>query len=197
MAWEEKSSSHLLSCWVSGQGGAGGHQEDLLSWGSAPCPCGQEGCWTEQPRGDHWDPRVPTKECWSSRFLGPSQWVSSCGLDLPSPQGTSGPGSQGAGAQSSWVQLGLTQPMTLAESLPLGSLLASVSSGRAGSWEKGLSGNKPTCITPLDSETGFFRLPDGRNFLFCSAKDADHPTAPRGPFSQETWQLSASLPLRH
>lgn len=87
-------------------------------------------------------PESPLKNAGHPGFWGPKSVVSSCGLDLPSPQGTSGPGSQGAGAQDSWVQLGLTQPVTLAESLPLGSLLASVSSGREGSWEQGLAGNK-------------------------------------------------------
>lgn len=44
--------------------------------------------------------------------------------------------------QGSWVQLSLTQQVTPAESLPLGRRPASVSSGRAGSWEQGLAGNK-------------------------------------------------------
>lgn len=48
----------------------------------------------------------------------------------------------GCGVRGSWVQLGLTQRVTPAESLPLGRLPASVSSGRAGSWEQGLAGNK-------------------------------------------------------
>lgn len=89
VAWEEKSSSHLLSCWVSGWGGAEGHQEDLLSWGGplAPaerkdtrlsCPVAASG--TLEP--------LPTKEFWFPRSQGPSKQASSCGLwTCPDPKG--------------------------------------------------------------------------------------------------------------
>lgn len=122
--------------------GWGGHQEDLLSWGSAPCPCWEE-YQVEKPSGGHWDLRALAEEWWLPRGQGPSERVSSCGLWIcPVSKGLQAPGSQGAGAQGSWVQLGLTQRVTPAESLPLGRLPASVSSGRAGSWEQGLAGNK-------------------------------------------------------
>lgn len=97
----------------------------------------------EKPSDGQWDPGALTEECWLPRGQGPSKWVSSCSLwTCPVSKGLQAPGSQGAGAQGSWVQLGLTQRVTPAESLPLGSLPASVSSGRAGSWEQGLAGNK-------------------------------------------------------
>lgn len=142
VAWEEKifqPSAQLLGFRT---GRAGGHQEDLLSWGSAPCPVVRKDAGLSSPGSDHWDPRVPTKECWSSRFLGPSQWVSSCGLDLPNPQGTSGPRARELGLGELLGQLGLTQPMTLAESFPWAAYWLSFLREEAGSWEQGLSGNK-------------------------------------------------------
>lgn len=73
VAWEDKSSSHLLSCWASGRGGAGGHQEDLLSWGSAPCPCWEEEYQVAKPRGGPWDLRAPAEEWWFPRGQDPSE----------------------------------------------------------------------------------------------------------------------------
>lgn len=46
---------------------------------------------TERPRDDHWDPRVPTEECWSSRFLGPSQWCPAAVWTCPVPKGPQAP----------------------------------------------------------------------------------------------------------
>lgn len=141
-------------------GRAKGRQEDLLSLpGKCPLPCREEGRWPVGP----WSPDQGELVTQAS---GPKQAVSSCGLwTCLVPKGPQAPRSQGAGAQGSWVQLGLTQLVTPAESLPLGSLPASVSSGRTGSWEQGLAGNEQLALHLWTLRGGFSCLPDRRKRL--------------------------------
>lgn len=70
--------------------------------------------------------------------------------------------------QGSWVQLGMTQPVTPTESFPLGSLPASVSLGRVGAWEQAWQER----AAPPDT-------PDGSCFLPRPAQP--EPLNTRGP----------------
>lgn len=72
--------------------------------------------------------------------------------------------------QGSWVQLGMTQPVTPTESFPLCSLLASVSSGRVGDWEQAWQDQ----AAPPDT-------PDGNCFLPCPLLPNQKCLTPRGP----------------
>lgn len=137
------------------------------------------------------NPGVPTEERRAPRPQGPTEQVSSCGLwTCPVPKGPGrGAGREGAGAQGSWVQLGLTQRVTPAESLPLGSLPASVSSGRVGAGNR-VCWEPAARVAPLHSTAGFSVCQ--MEVAPCPAQLRMLAPGPWGPFSQETWQLSAS-----
>lgn len=97
--------------------------------------------------------------------------------------------------QGSWVQLSLTQQVTPAESLPLGRRPASVSSGRAGSWEQGLAGNKKLVLhlwtlrqaSPI-CQMEAASCPAQPKMLNTGGGGAQRGGWPLGPFSQETRQ---------